>query len=201
MKSLDKTEIKRTLGKISRLLMKTLLISGAVILAGSTPQGSRAVWKLLKYQLRKIKYKRLQKLREEQWKNSFYYLKRNNLLKMEYRGKQLYVSLTEEGKKLAKKCKIDDLKIKKPRKWDKKWHLLFFDIGEKDRPKREAFRGKIKELGLYKLQKSIWIHPFDFSPGIAELEKFFRFKENELIVIIAENIPNEKLLKEHFKLV
>lgn len=197
---MNKVKIKRILGKTSKLLISTLLISGAVIVVGATPQGSRAVWKLLKHQLRKIKYKRLQRLREEQWKNSFYYLKRNNLLKIEYKGKQMYVSLTEEGKKLARKCKIDDLEIKKPKKWDKKWHLLFFDIEEKDRSKREALRGKIKELGLFKLQKSIWIHPYDFSPEIAELEKFFQFRENELMVIVAEKVPSEKLLKDYFKL-
>lgn len=197
---MDKIKIKRNFGKTSKALMNALLFSGAIVIGGSTPQGSRAIWKLLKYSLRKAKNKRLQKLKEEQWKNSFYYLKGNNLLEMNYRGAQLYVSLTEEGKKIAQKCNIDALEIKRPARWDKKWRLLTFDIGEKDRAKREALRGKIKELGLYKLQKSIWIHPYDFSREIAELQKFFHFKKGEIMLITADKIQDEDSLKNHFKL-
>lgn len=197
---MDKIKIKRNFGKTSKALMNALLFSGAVVIGGSTPQGSQAVWKLLKYSLRKAKNKRLQKLKEEQWKNSFYYLKGNNLLEMNYKGAQLCVSLTEEGKEIAQKCNIDALEIKKPARWDKKWRLLTFDIGEKDRAKREALRGKIKELGLYKLQKSIWIHPYDFSREIAELQKFFHFKKGEIMLITADKIQDEDSLKNHFKL-
>lgn len=192
--------IRRGLGKTSRIMLKTLLFSGAIIIGGSTPQGSRAVWKLLKYSLRKMNNKRLQKFKEEQWKNSFYYLKGNNLLQMDYRGNQLHVALTEEGKAEAKKCKIDELEIKKPKRWDKKWRLLIFDISEKDRAKREALRGKIKELGLYKLQKSIWVHPYDFENELKELQKFFRFKKGEIMLITADKIQSDVSLETYFNL-
>lgn len=197
---MEKAKIKRGFGKTSKVLLNALLYSGAIIVGGSTPQGSRAVWKMLEYSLRKANRKRLQKIRDEQWKNSFYYLKGNNFLKMDYRGNQLYISLTEDGKKEAKKCKLDELEIKKPNKWDGKWHILTFDINEKDRAKREALRGKIKELGLYKLQKSIWIHPYDFTPEITELQKFFRFHKDEVMLLRADKIHNEEFLKTYFKL-
>lgn len=196
--SINKTG--RIIKSVSKVIIYSLLLSGAIIITGSSPGLPRAVWKLLKYSLRKLKYKKLQKLKEEQWKNSFKYLKGNGLIEVRYVGKQIHISLTEEGKKIAKKCKIDELEIKKPKKWDNKWRILIFDINERERIKREALRGKIKELGLFKLQKSIWIHPYDFSFEVEELKKFFRFREGELMLITAEKVENEHFLRNRFKL-
>jgi DNA-binding transcriptional regulator PaaX len=197
---MNKDKIKKITGTTSKMIIYALLISGTIMIGGSSPGLPKVIWKLLKYSFRKSKYKKIQKLKEEQWKNSFYYLRGNGLIDVKYSGKQIYISLTEEGKKIAKKCKIDELKIKKPKRWDNKWRILLFDITEKERIKRDALRGKIKEMGLYQLQKSTWIHPYDFSPEVEELKKFFRFKEGELIFITAEKIENEHFLKNHFKL-
>lgn len=197
---MDKTKTKKIIKKTSRVLLEGLLLAGAIVIAGSSPRLVKGIWKQIEYEFKKARYRRLKKLKEEQWKNSFYYLKRNGFIEMRYKDNQLYISLTEEGKKFAKKCKLDELKIKKPKKWDEKWHILIFDIEEKNRSKRESLRGKIKELGLYKLQKSTWIHPYDFSAEIAELQEFFRFKEGELMLIVAEKIPNVQFFKNYFKL-
>jgi len=197
---MDKNKVKKIAVTASKIIIHSLLVSGAVVIAGSSPGLPRSAWRLLKYSFRKLKYKKLQKLKEEQWKNSFYYLKGNGLIDIKYSGKQIHIYLTEEGKKIAKKCKIDDLKIKIPKKWDNKWRILIFDIAERERIKREALRGKIKELGMYQLQKSIWIHPYDFSPEVEELKKFFRFKEGELMIITAEKMENEHFLRTRFGL-
>src|SRR3990167_2919939 len=43
--------------------------------------------------------------------NSFYYLKRKKLIKYKHQGKQLYITTTTKGRKLAKKYQINNLKI------------------------------------------------------------------------------------------
>ncbi len=91
---------------------------------------------------------------------------------MDYRGKQLYITLTPEGRKEVGKYQIDDLEIKKPLRWDKKWRILIFDIKEKNKIKREALRGKIKQLGLYPLQKSVWVCPYKFYKEMDMLRRF-----------------------------
>lgn len=197
---MEEDKIKRIAGKTTKIVLYSLLITGGVAIAATSPYAAKGILKCLKYAVKKAYYKRKQRIREEQIRNSFYYLKRNGLIKARMSGKQIYVSLTEEGKKIAKKCKFDELKIKKSKKWDKKWRILVFDIEEKDRSKREALRGKIKELGLFKLQKSIWIYPYDFENELTELQKFFRFQEGEAMYIVAEKIDNVELLKEYFKL-
>jgi Phenylacetic acid-responsive transcriptional repressor len=118
----------------------------------------------MRYEQNRIKREsNMEKKKEmKKFKNAFYYLKRKGLIDVEYRGNQMYFSLTAEGKKKAGKYKINDLKIKAAEKWDKKWRVLIFDIEDKHRAKREALRGKIKELGLYQLQKSVWVCPYEF---------------------------------------
>lgn len=185
---------------IAKFVLLSLFITGGIAIALTSPYAGKGLWKCLKYGLKRRKCEKAKELHDEQWKNSFYYLKREGLIETKYIGKQLYVSLTEEGKRIAKKCKFDDLKIKKPRKWDKKWRILIFDIPSKQKQKREALRGKIKELGLYQLQKSVWIHPYDFSEAVDEMKKFFYFKNDEIIMLTTQSIDGEEKFKMRFKL-
>lgn len=132
--------------------------------------------------------------------NTFYKLKKRGLIKIIGRNGQIYISLTKEGKEKAGKYQIDNLEIKKPKKWDKKWRILIFDIQEKHRIKRDALRGKIKELKLFKLQDSVWAHPFDFHAEIDLLRSFFGLTPDELQIITADKIENDKKIKLFFGL-
>ena len=138
-------------GQITKLILKGIFVTGAVAMASTSPIFASKVIPGLAKGVSRIKNKKAAK---KKLYHSFYYLKRQGLLNMEYKGKQLYVSLTKEGRKKAKKLQIDDMEIKKTKKWDKKWRILIFDIRDKHKIKREALRGKLKELGLFQLQKS-----------------------------------------------
>ncbi|MDO8529421.1 MAG: hypothetical protein Q7S18_02025, partial [bacterium] len=109
-------------------------------------------------------------------------------------------SLTEEGKKKAGKYQIDNLEIKKPKKWDKKWRILIFDIKNRDKLKREALRGKIKELGLYQLQKSVWVCPYEFVKEMNILRSFFNLSNDEMKIINAHEIENDNDIKIFFNI-
>lgn len=132
--------------------------------------------------------------------NVFSRLKNAGLIKTVNKNGQIYISLTKEGKKKAGKYQINNLEIKKPPKWDKKWHILIFDIKDKQRMKREALRGKIKELGLFQLQKSIWIYPYNFKNEIVLLRSFFGLTEDEMQTITAYHIENDQRAKMFFDL-
>lgn len=132
--------------------------------------------------------------------NKFYYLKKRGLVNVEYRGNQIYISLTDEGKKRAGKYKIDDLKIKTAENWDKKWRVLIFDVEENYRIKREALRGKIKELGLYQLQKSVWVCPYEFKKEMSILRDFFGLEKGDMKVITAVEIEDDQPVRDFFGL-
>ncbi len=132
--------------------------------------------------------------------NVFSKLKRKGLIKIAQQNGQIYISLTAEGKKKAGKYQIDNLEIKKPKKWDGKWRILIFDIKENQRIKREALRGKLKQLNLFKLQNSVWIHPYEFRKEAGLLRSFFGLTKDEMQTIIADKIENDKKAKLFFKL-
>ena len=117
-----------------------------------------------------------------------------------YSGKQLYISLSKEGKALAGKYQIDDLNIAKPKRWDQKWRVLIFDIPDKHKVKREALRGKLKELNLYQLQKSVWVCPYNFEKEVEVLRNFFAFTKSEMKIITASQIQDDMEVKTFFKL-
>ncbi len=185
---------------ISKKILKGILVGGAFAVASTSPIFAR---KLIPALIKDFEFEQKRKRKREEldrFYNSFYYLRKKGLLKMEYRGKQLYVSLSDEGKLLAKKYSIDELKIKKPKHWDKKWRILIFDIEERYRSKREMFRGKLKELGLYQLQKSVWVCPYQFQEEVEILRNFFGFNGEEMTMIIASEIEKERELKNFFNL-
>ena len=115
---------------------------------------------------------------KKQLRNVFNYLQKRGMIKIKKVNNQIYISLTKEGKKKAKYFQIDDLEIPTPKVWDKKWRILMFDIPENVRLKREALRGKLKQLKFTMIQKSVWIHPYPCKDEVILLQDFFGFKDN-----------------------
>lgn len=106
--------------------------------------------------------------------------------------------LTEKGKLRALTYRFDEMKIKN-KKWDGKWRMVGFDVPEKVRWGRDALRDKIKKLGFYEFQKSVFIYPHDCKNEIDFIIEFFGIRKYVRFGIL-EYIDNEKHLKEIFKL-
>ncbi len=107
--------------------------------------------------------------------------------------------LTDKGKKKALTYNLDEMKIEKPEQWDKRWRIVLFDIPEKVRRLRDAFRYHLKQLGFYEFQKSVFIHPYDCKDEIEYLIEFYGTRRF-IRFIIAEQIDNELHLKAYFGL-
>ena len=183
--------------EISKIILKGILVSGGIAIAATSPYFiSRILPKIIscaKYELKKRK-------KIKNFQRSFYYLRSCGMIKVKKHQGQIFISLTEEGKKKAGRYNFDNLKIKRPQKWDKKWRILIFDIPNKHKIKREALRGKIKELGLYKLQESVWICPYEFQKEMDLLRNFFFLKKGEMKVITALEIEDDREAKSFFRI-
>ena len=89
--------------------------------------------------------------------------------------------LNEHGKKKALRYNLAAMAIEKPKKWDGLWRIVLFDIPEKNREGRVALMQKLKQLGFYPIQKSVFIFPYeckneiDFVTEIFELRPYVRF--------------------------
>jgi len=178
--------------EITKDILKVLLISGLFVIGASG--STRFMPALIR------DFKRFRKYRKKRISNAFYNLKRKGYIIFNNKNGQLYISLTEKGKKKAGWMQIDALKIKKPKKWDRKWRLVMFDISQLKRLYREALRGKLKELGFQLFQKSVWITPYRCEDEIELLKSFFGLTDNEVKLITTQDIGNDRELRENFKL-
>jgi|SRR3989344_6673998 len=177
--------------EIVKDVLRAALVTGAITIAATSPyfvinllNGCR---KFNKYPKPKIS-------------DAFSRLKRQGLISVEKTGRQIHIKLTPEGKKKAGFYQVNDLSVKKPKKWDSRWRLVIFDISESKRIRREAFRGKLKELGFRVIQKSVWIHPFPCQDEITLLRDFFGLDKNDIQLVVAEEIEKEVELRKLFNL-
>ena len=107
--------------------------------------------------------------------------------------------LTDKGKKRTLRYDIDNIKIKKPNCWDHLWRLVIFDIPEDEKKARNAFHNKLKDLGFYPLQKSVFIHPYGCKDEIDFIVEIFNLKPYVRLFTVKET-DIELDLKNRFKL-
>ncbi|HCC59598.1 MAG: hypothetical protein A2402_03400 [Candidatus Staskawiczbacteria bacterium RIFOXYC1_FULL_37_43] len=178
--------------EIAKDILGSLIIGGMIAVAATSPF---FIINLIKC------FKGLKKYPNKKVYDTFYKLKKQGLVDFYKKNNQIYISLTEKGKKKAGWMQIDALKIKKPKKWDGKWRILLFDIMETKKFHREALRGKLIELGFRLLQKSAWVIPYECKDEIGLLKSFFGLSDKEVKLVVAQSIEGEKELKERFKLI
>lgn len=109
------------------------------------------------------------------------------------------VKITKKGEKRVLKYKIDDLTIQRPKKWDGLWRVVIFDIPNKKRLARDVLRDKLKNLGFYKIQKSVFVHPYECEKEIEFIKAIFNIQRHVLL-IRAKDIDTEDFLRYHFGL-
>lgn len=115
------------------------------------------------------------------------------------RGDELLLQLTAEGRRAVKKLRLKTLTIPKPTRWDKQWRFIAFDIPEKKRPAREAFRKKLQQLGCAKIQKSLFVHPYSCKHEIAYLTDTLQI-EPFVRLIIATSFNGDRRLRTRYQL-
>src|SRR5574340_235889 len=89
---------------------------------------------------------------------SFSYLKNKGYITITPKGEDFKVRISQKGRDKILTFKYSRLFIKKPDQWDGKWWLVIADVPTNMKNFADYFRKKIKNLGLYPLQKSVWIY-------------------------------------------
>lgn len=179
---------------ISPTKQKILLLLGAGVALGfsRTPRQYFRVLKTATRYWRSIDEKYLRKVVGE------FYCDRL-VRKIERKDGTVEIVLSEKGKKKILEFKINEIRIKKPVKWDGKWRIAMFDVPEKLKYQRDVLREKLKDLKFYELQKSVFVHPY---PCLDEINFVTEFYDMRRYVRCGEmaNLTNEAQLKLYFKL-
>lgn len=126
-----------------------------------------------------------------------YRLKEQKYIKIFRDNKKKIIQLTPIGRKKALKYALEYYQIKTPKKWNKKWQVIIFDIPEEKQNIRKAVRTKLRSCGFYQLQKSVWIHPFDCKDLIWCLKYIYSI-DKYLIYMVVETLETEIDLISHF---
>ena len=129
----------------------------------------------------------------------FLKLRKQNLIEIKEDGKYSKLTLTENGCKVFLRFNYEELKIRKPKIWDRNFRVIVFDIPEKKRVARNSLREKMKELGCVKFNDSVWVYPYpcqreiDFIANYWQIGKYVHF-------ILAKDITNRDVLEKAFLL-
>jgi len=128
-------------------------------------------------------------------------LEKNDILDLQEENGKVTVYLKDKNHPKIIEYSIKsllDFKIKE-KKWDGKWFLVFFDVPEAQRNKRDYLRKFLIKLGFYQYQKSVYLFPYECEKEVSLIKKFVEGAKY-MKYIIAEKIEDELSAKEYFKL-
>jgi len=86
-------------------------------------------------------------------------LQKNNMVRIVNRNGREVIELTTHGKKRVLDYDIENMQLETKKKWDGKWRIVMFDIPQTKKKARDAVSFKIKEIGMYPIQKSVFVFP------------------------------------------
>lgn len=115
------------------------------------------------------------------------------------RDKGGLLRITAKGERKLEQLEMKGFKLKKPKKWDKKWRVVIFDISEKKRQVRDRLRVTLASVGFIKIQNSVWAYPHDCEDFVALLKVDFNMGR-EILYMIVDAIEGDWRLRRHFKL-
>ncbi|EKD56593.1 MAG: repressor in the phenylacetic acid catabolic pathway [uncultured bacterium] len=124
-------------------------------------------------------------------------LKHLKLIEKYQDGKDTIIELTPIGREKAFQYLFKDINPNIPEQWDKKWRMVIFDIPEEKKSIRDTIRQKLKQMGLFQLQKSVFVYPFECKELIISLKYGYCVGKN-LQYIIADSIEGEIDLVDYF---
>lgn len=179
-----------------RQILTTALAAGGVLLVSTVSPlgGSLLVRQLI------TQYFQNKKLRRERFLQDLKRLQDRKLI--DYRqlpdGK-VKITLTKQGKEKTLMFDLDRMALPK-QSWDGKWRLIVFDIPDRQKKAREALRQKIKDLGLYPLQKSVFITPYDCENEIDFICSIFEINRNNVLLLEVNRFEGVEKLQHYFKI-
>lgn len=130
-------------------------------------------------------------------RQSIYRLRKNRHIRIRQIGKTKFkFELTKKGKKLLERYNFDDFSIQPKGPWDGQWRIFAFDIPEKKRGVRDILRDKLKKIGFFQFQQSVWIFPFECNDEIDYICEFLGVQSYSLM--FTGKIHNDRLLRKYF---
>ena len=80
--------------------------------------------------------------------------------------------------------------------WDRKWRIIIFDIPQELHRERIKFRRKLKSMGFFMLQKSVFVFPYPCNEEITDLSNILGVTDYvDIIIAESPGLKEQELLK------
>jgi hypothetical protein len=144
-------------------------------------------------------YKRSRYYSDKQIRDASQNLKRGRYIETDTSGDKPRICLTKKGEEYFQKMIFEEARLSSQEKWDGKWRFVLFDIPVDHSKARDALRWRLRALGFFQYQKSVWVYPYPCKDEILFVADHFgvgRFVE----ILDATGISDDAVLKKHFEL-
>ncbi|TSC55911.1 MAG: phenylacetic acid degradation operon negative regulatory protein [Parcubacteria group bacterium Greene0714_21] len=182
-------------GEIAKNILVGLFEAGRYAATGESSLLGVTNWR------KRVPYPEYVKSKEKQkrFSQALWRLKKSHLIIRSETKEGFVVELTEKGKRKVREMQLSHLRIPKQAKWDGMWRIVIFDIPEKIKGARLALTFRLKALGFFQLQKSVWVHAYPCGKEIELLTELFGISPY-VNLITAKEIKDDARLKKHFHL-
>lgn len=109
------------------------------------------------------------------------------------------ILITKKGEALLARLTLQDVRLKRPKKWDGRWRIVIYDIPDKRKTSRDRLRMMLAAAGFVYLQNSVWVYPYDCE-DIVTLLKVDAVLQKEVLYIVAEEVEGARELRKKFDL-
>jgi DNA-binding transcriptional regulator PaaX len=191
----DQHDKKSRIKVSTKDILQFLGIGGVLIAAVIAPNAVQAFGFLLKDK-EYVSWEKFNKSRVRQYVGQ---MEKQNLIKRSIKNSQRCYILTDKGRRFVLKQDINKLQLNRPKKWDGRWRVVIFDIPERKKVARDALRQKFTKLGMFQLQKSVFVYPFDCKKEVDFVSDYFDVA-NDILYLEARVYEAEKQLRNFFNL-
>lgn len=192
----DKMKLKR-----GQLYWYILEIIGLTIITGGGRQPQRTLPLAIKEIVKTLKQVKNLNVEEKKIRTSLDKMEKKEILEILEEDDQVFVKIKDKVNPTITKYSIKallDFK-KKEKKWQGKWFMVFFDVPEIQRNKRDYLRDFLTKIGFYRFQKSVYVFPYECEKEILLIKKIVEGAKY-IKYIVAEKIEDEKEVKTFFQL-
>jgi len=125
-------------------------------------------------------------------------LENRKYIRFWYKNGKGKLELTHEGKMYIASLKVRAIKLPSGnRRWDGMWRMATFDIPEKLKINRRRFTRALNFAGMYNLEKSVFVYPYECKKEIFKIAEFY-LVQKYVRYIIANSIEPDIKIKNNF---
>lgn len=169
----------------------------ASVVAPGLPIGIKAIMEAYEEKGKEKDFKEWEKFNLGRLRQALRRLQKQKVVEIVEENGETVVKLTKKGKLKALRYKFEEMRLKKPSKWDGWWQLVIYDIPTKKCRAQELFRHMLKNLKFLRLQKSVYLTPFPCEEEIEFLREYFGIGEY-VIILKVKTLEEEGAYRKYF---